>query len=345
MITSKNLLGKRFGLCFLPTPLHPLKNLSKRYSDYQLFIKRDDLTGLATGGNKARKLEFFIHDALRAECDTVITAGAQQSNHCRQTAAACSVAGLECHLMLGGEEPKIYEGNLLLSHLLGAHIRFTGGHRKGEDLPEMKSRLERQHKKCWVIPYGGSDAIGALGYVNAVAELQEQMSRQSVRFDYIFFACSSGGTQAGLLLGAELFGLTARLMPVSIDKENTHGRTLEENVLAIVQDASRALGLKRTFTIQDINLIRGYDSAGYGNVTEEEIIAMKLLAGTEGILLDPVYTGRAFHAMLDYLDTGKVRPHSSILFLHTGGLPSLFNSGASLREPESKPGPLTSSQR
>src|SRR5260221_7048215 len=171
VIKHKKMLEEKFSLCFLPTPLQRLNNLSKKYSHYQLFIKRDDQTGLASGGNKARKLEYLIRNALHSGCDAAITGGAQQSNHCRQTAAACSVAGLECHLMLGGEEPETYEGNLLLSHLLGANIYFTGEHRKGEDLPELKSQLETRNRKCYVIPYGGSDRIGALGYVNAVAEL------------------------------------------------------------------------------------------------------------------------------------------------------------------------------
>lgn len=313
---------KKTDLCFLPTPLHPLKNLSEKYPGYRLYIKRDDLTGLAGGGNKARKLEYLIFDALSKNCDTVITAGAQQSNHCRQTAAACAVAGLECHLALGGNEPEKYEGNLLSAFLFGAKIHFTGEHRKGEDIPAIKSELERKNKKCCVIPYGGSNVTGALGYVNAVSELKEQLEEMSLNIDHIFFASSSGGTYAGLILGSEIFNLKTELMPVKIDKEEQEGITLEENILNIINQGAELLNMKKEFSASDVKLIRGYDSPGYGVVTENETSAIKQLAESEGILLDPVYTGRSFFAMLDHLEKKKLKTNSNILFLHTGGLPA-----------------------
>ncbi len=151
------MLTRKFNLGFFPTPLEAMENLSKKYSNYNLFIKRDDNSGLASGGNKVRKLQYFIYDALDKGFDTIITAGAQQSNHCRQTSAACAKAGLSCHLLLGGKKPKIYNGNLLLSHLLGANIHFTGDNRKGEDIKTLKNELESNGKKVYVIPYGGSN--------------------------------------------------------------------------------------------------------------------------------------------------------------------------------------------
>jgi D-cysteine desulfhydrase family pyridoxal phosphate-dependent enzyme len=316
------MLEKKIDLSFLPTPLHPLKNLSKKYPNQHLFIKRDDLTGLASGGNKTRKLEYFIYNALNKNCDTIITGGAQQSNHCRQTAAACSIAGLECHLALGDTEPKMYEGNLLLSYLLGAKIHFTGDNRKGENTPDIKSDLEKKKKKCYVIPYGGSNQIGALGFVNAVSELKDQLEKKSLHIDYIFFASSSGGTQSGLILGLELFNVKTELMPVNIDKEEIAGIKQEVNILNIVNNTANLLNVRKKFTRHDVKLIRGYDSPGYGVVTDKEIFAIKQLAETEGILLDPVYTGRGFGAMLDYLDKKKLKPDSNILFWHTGGLAS-----------------------
>lgn len=316
------MLDKKTDLCFLPTPLHPLKNLSKKYPGHQLYIKRDDLTGLAGGGNKARKLEYLIFDALSKNSDSIITGGAQQSNHCRQTAAACAAVGLECHLALGGIEPKVYEGNLLTSFLCGAKIYFTGEHRKGEDIPRIKSELEGKNKKCYVIPYGGSNVTGALGYVNAVSELKDQLESRSLNIDYIFFASSSGGTQAGLILGLELFNLKTELMPVNIDKEDQEGITQEENILNILNNGADLLKIKKEFSAADVKLIRGYDSPGYGVVTESETSAIKQLAESEGILIDPVYTGRAFYAMLDHLDRKKLKPDTNILFLHTGGLPA-----------------------
>ncbi len=321
---NTGILNDRQRLGFFPTPLHKLERLSKKYSEYQLFIKRDDQTGLATGGNKTRKLEYLIRAALDDGADTVITAGAQQSNHCRQTAAACAMSGLRCHLLLGGSEPREYDGNLLLSRLLGAIIHFTGENRKGEDIDEVKGDLERKGRKCYVIPYGGSNITGALGFVNAAGELKTQLGEYKFRIDHIFFASSSGGMQAGLTLGRELYGLEAELNPVNIDKDETHGLSLEEAVLKIVREGLKILNLRKQFTLSDIHLLRGYDKAGYGIVTIEEVNTLRELASTEGILLDPVYTCRAFHGMLDRLRKREIPAGSNILFWHTGGIPATF---------------------
>ncbi|MCD6544938.1 MAG: D-cysteine desulfhydrase family protein [Flavobacteriaceae bacterium] len=322
-------LKNKFDLGFFPTPLHQLKNLSKEFSSYQLFIKRDDQTGLASGGNKTRKLEYLIRKALDEKCDTVITAGAQQSNHCRQTVAACAIAGLECHLLLAGNEPKDYNGNLLLSHLLGAKIHFTGENRKGEDIQNLKSELEINNKKVSIIPYGGSNLLGALGYINAVKELKVQLKELSLDMDYIFFASSSGATQAGMMIGMDVFGLDAKLIPINIDKAETAG-FLENIVLELIHESKQFFHLHKEYRIADIPLDRNYDKAGYGNLTGDEKEAIKILAQTEGIILDPVYTGRAFYGMLDYLNKKKLKDNSNILFWHTGGFPANFNYGKEL---------------
>ncbi len=327
---KNNVIENRYDLGFFPTPLQPLHRLSEVYSGYSIYIKRDDNTGLATGGNKTRKLEYLIRLALNESCDTVITAGAQQSNHCRQTAAACAVAGLDCHLLLGGKKPARYDGNLLLSSLLGANIHFTGAHRKGEDIQVIKMKLQDKGKKCFVIPYGGSNFTGALGYVHAVEELQKQLAEQDLKIDYVFFPSSSGGMQAGLTLGAELYQLDTTLMPVNIDKDETHGLSLEEVVFGIVREGAGIFEIEREFHLSDISVIRDYDKAGYGVVTDHERFAINLLARTEGILLDPVYTGRACYGMLDYLKKRKIEPGSNVLFWHTGGLPSIFNYSTDL---------------
>jgi len=318
------MISNRFSLGFFPTPIHQLKNISKLYPGHNIYIKRDDNTGLASGGNKTRKLEYLIQQALDQGCDTIITAGAQQSNHCRQTAAACSIAGLKCHLLLGGKKPAKYGGNLLLSSLLGANIHFTGANRKGEDIQALKKELEQNGSKCYIVPYGGSNIIGALGYVNAVNELKEQLINQNLQIDYIFFASSSGGMQAGLTLGLELYGLKAKLIPINIDKDETNGLTLEQVVLNIVTQGVELLGIEKGFDISDIYLNKDYNSAGYGVLTENERFTINKLAKTEGILLDPVYTARAFYGMLNYIEEGKIKPDSNILFWHTGGLPAIF---------------------
>jgi D-cysteine desulfhydrase family pyridoxal phosphate-dependent enzyme len=319
------ILDKKFSLGFFPTALQPLTRLSGRYSGYNIFIKRDDNTGLACGGNKTRKLEYLIGDAIAHDCDTVITAGAQQSNHCRQTAAACAIAGLECHLLLGGDKPQHFGGNLLLSHLLGAKIFFTGEYRKGEGIETVKSELSSNGKKVYVIPYGGSNITGALGFANAMGELKNQMTEMNLSLDYIFFASSSGGMQSGLMLGKDLFDLDVELMPVGIDKEGMHGKSLQEIVVSIVNDGSNVLGIQRQYTISDVALINDFNEAGYGVVTDNERSAIRELAMTEGILLDPVYTGRAFFGMTEYLKKGRIKPGSNVLFWHTGGIPAIFH--------------------
>ncbi|WP_299522319.1 D-cysteine desulfhydrase family protein [uncultured Lutibacter sp.] len=325
------MIDNNYSLGFFPTPIHPLKNLSKKYTDYNIYIKRDDHTGLASGGNKTRKLEYLIKQALDKGCNTVITAGAQQSNHCRQTAAACAIAGLECHLLLGGTAPKTYDGNLLLSSMLGAHLHFTGKNRKGEDLELLTKDLEAHNKKCYVIPYGGSNITGALGFVNAVKELKDQLTEQNLNIDYIFFASSSGGMQAGLTLGIELYKLNTQLVPINIDKDETDGLSLEAIVLNIIKDGTLLLNIQKKFTIADIPLNRDYDNPGYGVLAQDEKLAIKELAMTEGILVDPVYTGRAFYGMLHTLKGKKLPANSNVLFWHTGGFPAIFKYSNELK--------------
>ncbi|RPG30229.1 MAG: D-cysteine desulfhydrase family protein [Muricauda sp. TMED12] len=321
--TTPDPLRKKVPLAFLPTPLTPLKKLSAELGPYELYIKRDDMTGLGMGGNKTRKLEYLLYDAAETSCDLVITSGAQQSNHCRQTAAACAQLGLECHLLLGGVPPKVYEGNLLLSHLFGAQLHFTGENRKGEDIAELHDVLSKKGK-CYLIPYGGSNAMGALGFVNAMREVKIQLQKMDLQIDHIFFSSSSGGTQAGMLLGKELFDIQADLHAISVDKAKLHGESLEERILDILATGSKSLNLTNTFQIGDIALDRDYEGPGYANLTQQELKTIEMLAESEGILLDAVYTARAFHGMLDLIQKDRLAPGSKILFWHTGGMPNLL---------------------
>ncbi len=315
---------KKINLGFLPTPFHKLKNFSALHPGYQIFIKRDDHTGLASGGNKTRKLEYLLGEALSQGADTVITAGALQSNHCRQSAAACAIAGLECHLLLRGNPPNTFTGNLLLSKLLGSHLHFTNEDKKGPGLANLAESLQKNGRKPYVIPYGGSNLTGAMGYIDAAGELQKQLESQQLNIDYIFFASSSGGMQAGLMLGMEMHGLQSKLMPVGIDKEELGSIKLEEEVLAIIKEGEEKLHLERSFNLQDVPLLRKYNEAGYGVVTQNERDAINTLARTEGIILDPVYTGRAFYGLMHHLKNGLLKPGSNVLFWHTGGLPANF---------------------
>jgi len=314
----------KYPLAFLPTPLHFLPNLSQNFP-YKIYIKRDDQTGLATGGNKTRKLEYLIQEALDLGYDTVITAGAQQSNHCRQTAAACAQTGLECHLWLNGTEPETYQGNLLFSHLLGAHLHFSGEQAKGREsaLQNLKKELDNQGKKTYIIPVGGSNLTGATGYITAMSELKQQMTVQQIDFDYIFFATSSGGTQAGIMIGQELFNINAKLMPILIDKTSDFDIPLQQKIYDIIAEYNEISKQPLEISLDLIPVIDTYNQAGYGIITDHERHAIKTLAQNEGILLDPVYTGRAFYGMLDMLEKQILPENSQILFWHTGGTPAL----------------------
>lgn len=322
----------RFPLAFLPTPLHPLTRLSASIqylaSSFQLWIKRDDQTGLAGGGNKTRKLELLVADALAEGADTLITTGAVQSNHCRQTAAAAARAGLACHLVLGGQPPDAATGNLLLDHLLGAELHWTTRENRLPRLGALADELRAAGHHPYLITYGGSDPVGASGYVLALEELYGQVRARGVTLDAIVFASSSGGTQAGLVVGAWQLGWDIPILGISIDEPADRLRT---NVADLATRTAAHLGRPHTFTPADILADDSYLGGGYGVLGALERDAISLLARTEGILLDPVYTGRAFGGLLDILHSRPDRfgkpagsGTSNILFWHTGGSPALF---------------------
>ncbi|KGO34475.1 cysteine desulfhydrase [Desulfobulbus sp. Tol-SR] len=313
---------KRLG--FLPTPVVPLPALSKHLGGPAILMKRDDQTGLALGGNKTRKLEFLLGDAIAKGADVVVTGGAAQSNHCRQTAAAAAVCGLGCHLALGGEEPAALNGNLLLGRLLGATIHWSGARRKGEDIPAICDRLRASGRKPYIIPYGGSNAIGAAGFVEAMRELTLQLGPEADRVSHIVFASSSGGTHAGLMVGKVPGGLGTRLVGINIDKEESGEMTLGEHILDLAGATATLLGLDHTFAGADLILRDDYVGAGYGVIGDREREAISLTARLEGILLDPVYTGRAMGGLIDLIRNGEIGPRDTVLFWHTGGSPALF---------------------
>jgi D-cysteine desulfhydrase len=327
----------RYPLAFLPTPLHPLPRLNAWLADRgtpaELWIKRDDQTGLALGGNKTRKLELLVADALAQGCDTLITTGAVQSNHCRQTAAAAARAGLDCHLVLGGQPPEAPAGNLLLDLLLGATPHWTTRENRINRLRELEDELRDAGKRPYFITYGGSDPVGAAGYALALEELLDQAREAGVEFDAIVIASSSGGTQAGLCAGAWSLGSPVAILGISIDEP--HER-LQEHVASLASDTSLRASFARTFIPADILADDHYLGAGYGVVGDLEREAIRVVAQTEGIMLDPVYTGRAFGGLLDILQHsperlgGGDRP-PRVLFWHTGGSPALFAYAMELR--------------
>jgi D-cysteine desulfhydrase len=309
------------SLGFFPTPLHELPRLSRQLGGPQIFIKRDDQTGLALGGNKTRKLQYILGEALSQGCNTIITAGAEQSNHCRQTAAAAARLGLECHLVLGGDEPAKARGNLLLDKIFGCRIHWTKEHRKGEDIPQIYRQLNAAGKKPYIVPYGGSNELGAIAFAEAFKEMNEQSSEA---FTHIVFASSSGGTQAGLMLGKTILDSACSLVGINIDKDLADERPFDQRILSLVSRSAERIGLEHIFTAQDLILNDNYLGQGYGLVGDLENEAINITARTEGILLDPVYTGRAMGGLIDMIKSGEIDKDARVLFWHTGGTPALF---------------------
>ena len=314
----------RFPLAHLPTPLEELKTLSRRLAGPDILIKRDDQTGLALGGNKTRKLEFLVGDALAKDADTLVTLGAAQSNHCRQTAAAAAKAGLRCELILNGKKPDVANGNLLLNELLGATCHWIERSQRAAKLQELNTQLRAQGRKPYLIPVGGSNGIGATGYVVAMLELAEQLRASGRRVDHILFGTSSGGTQAGIVLGARIAGFTGQLHGLSIDKNDPEHFEYEAEVAQIANDCAAFIGSPVRVSRGDVKVVYGYKGEGYGVVGNLEREAIRLLARSEGIVLDPVYAGRAFGALVDLIRKGVFKKNETILFWHTGGAPALF---------------------
>jgi D-cysteine desulfhydrase len=314
----------RFRLAQLPTPIERLDRLSGELGGPDLLIKRDDLTGLALGGNKARKLEFLVGQALEQGADTLVTAGAAQSNHCRQTAAAAAKAGLKCELILNDQKPVRQNGNLLLDELLGAKCHWIERPQFPVKLSELPEQLRAQGRKPYVIGIGGSNGVGATGYVLAMIELEGQLRTTQHRVDHIVFASSSGGTQAGMVLGAQLAGFGGQVHGVSVDKDNLEREAYDEEVATIANDCAQYIGSDIRLTKQHIKVVYGYTGEGYGVVSNLEREAIRLMARNEGVILDPVYTGRAFGGLIDLIRKGAFKRGESVLFWHTGGAPALF---------------------
>jgi D-cysteine desulfhydrase len=302
----------------LPTVVEELPRLSAHLGGPRLLVKRDDQTGLAFGGNKTRKLEFLVADALDNRAKMLISGGAIQSNHCRQVAAVAARYGLACTLVLTGDPPAQPSANFLLDELFGVEIvPVVDRNDRDRVLEETFEKKLLAGEKPYLVPYGGSSPIGVLGYAFAMDELL----RQGVAPDWIVFGSSSGGTHAGLTLGAHLFHYHGRLLGISIDESEAW---LKTHVSALASEASELLGDRVAFTSDDILASDAYCKAGYGVLTDSEREAVRLFARYEGLLLDPVYTGRAAAGLIDLIRKGHFKPGETVLFWHTGGQPALF---------------------
>ncbi len=315
----------RLTLAHLPTPLEPLERLSSELGGPRIYVKRDDCTGLAGGGNKTRKLEFLLADAVRLGADTILTSGAVQSNHARQTAAACAMLGLRCVLFLQRRVPgrgPNYErsGNLLLDRIAGAEVHVLPGEADaGAAVEEHTSTLREEGRKPYVIPGGGSNAIGALGYVECARELFAQAAEMGMEIDAIVHASASRGTQAGLAVGLAELKVPIRLLGISVSSSAATARTTIERIAAATCE-----GLGRPTRFAEIEVDDRFIGEGYGVPTPGGMSAIELVARLEGLLLDPVYTGKAMAALIELVSEGRFAPSENVVFLHTGGWPALF---------------------
>jgi D-cysteine desulfhydrase family pyridoxal phosphate-dependent enzyme len=312
----------RLKLAHLPTPIEELESLSSLLGGPRIFIKRDDCTGLATGGNKTRKLEYILGDAKAGGADTVITEGGVQSNHCRQTAAASSRIGMDCVLVLNRGHANEWTGNLLLDQILGARIVLVDEPDEREAaIVAVGTELRAQAKNPYVIPTGGSNGVGAMGYANFMREVRDQSRELGCDFDVILTASGSGGTQGGLILGREIFGSRARIVGISDGEPRAE---LARMVLGVAHAGASLLEMSIDLSDDDISIYDEYFGEGYGVPTPEMVEALRTVARSEGILLDPVYSGKAMAGLIDLIRSGVFDEKQNILFVHTGGTPALF---------------------
>ncbi len=307
----------------LPTPVHKLERLTVELGGPELWIKRDDLTGHAFGGNKIRKLEYLIADAQAKEADTLVTAGAVQSNHCRQTAGAAARFGLDCVLVLEGHAAAEQTGNVLLDLLFGAELTWAQDRDLKEALQETFELVAQSERNPYLVPIGGSTPIGSAGYVEAMDEFLDQ----GVEIDRIVAPVTSGGTLAGLLAGAQIHGFEGQITAIRISRYE--GSVLEKLAAHAVETAA-LFGEQVELDPNEIDVRDGYMAPGYAVLTDLERDAITTFARLEGILLDPVYTGRTAGGMLDLIRTGEIGSNERVLFWHTGGTPALFAYGDEL---------------
>lgn len=326
-------LPPRLSLAVRPTPLQPLDRLSAELGGPRLWVKRDDLTGSVLSGNKVRKLEFALAAALRDGADTIITCGGLQSNHCRATALACAQLGLRCRLLLRGEPQQPYDGNLLLDHLAGATVECFAPARYQRELPALLNdaadRCRREGGRPFVIPTGASDGLGLWGYIGAAQELAEDFARAGIRPRHILCATGSGGTQGGLTAGAALYGLDAAVWGVAVCDDAAY---FQNKVRADLRDWRNRFQASLDVDALTVRVLDDYIGPGYAIAGPEVFATIQRAARTEGLVLDPVYTGKAFHALLEEVKRGRF-DGDDVVFIHTGGVFGLFPQRGQLRFP------------
>ena len=322
---------------FLNTPIHKLENLSKKYG-VNIYIKRDDMTGLGMGGNKLRKLDYLLKDALDNDCNVLLTYGGAQTNHGRLTAAVAARFGLKCGIIMDGPAPKIASGNLILDKMMGADLYFMDD-TSFKDEPkevyqekykqlvdkttkEVVSIYEEKGDKVYLIPIGGSSPVGAAGYVLAAKEIKDQLEEMNINMDYVFTGFGSTGTFGGLYLGAKYYNAGFKTVGIAVSHKND--LEIQEKVDYIIE-TNKFLELGVDVKIDDMWIEKGYVGISYNVPDPETRKYVYMMAREEAIILDPCYTGKTFRGMIEMIENGKIPQNSNVMFIHTGGAPGLFS--------------------
>ncbi|WP_425538822.1 D-cysteine desulfhydrase family protein [Microaceticoccus formicicus] len=307
---------EKLKIANLPTRIEKLEKISNEL-DTNLYVKRDDFTGTEYSGNKIRKLEYALAEAVKTGCDTIITAGATQSNHCRATAAACAKYGLKCELVIRGEEPEQIEGNLFLDYVLGANVNLIKPEDSREDkMNEISERIESTGGKAYLIPVGASNAVGSLGYLECFEEILNQEKELGIIFDAIVLSVGSGGTYAGLWLGNYLNKSEKLVYGISVSDSSEE---FKEQITDILKNMD-GMDADDDYLGKNIVINDKYIGEGYAKSTDEELKFLVEVAQSEGIIFDPCYTGKAFKGCYNEIKEGDLRTAKNILFIHTGGL-------------------------
>ena len=324
----------RVSLAHLPTPLEHMPRLSEHLGGPEIFVKRDDCTGLATGGNKTRKLEYSMGEAVQQGADTIITVGAVQSNHVRQTAAAACKLGMSCEVLLehriaSPSETYMTSGNVFLDKIFGANLReYDDGTDFDAAMAEVADEVRSAGGSPYLIPGGASNTVGALGYVGCGIELLEQAEQQGIAFDHVVTATGSAGTHAGLAVGVRGSGSDLPILGIGVKAAQ---QDQEEKVFKLAAETAEVVGKTGCVSRDDIIADCNYIGPGYGEPTDSMNEAILMLARYEGLLFDPVYSGKALAGMIDYVRQGRFEKSQKIVFLHTGGSAGLFAYADSLK--------------
>lgn len=318
-------IPERINLANLPTRIEKLSRLSEELAGPNIYIKRDDQTGSEMSGNKVRKLEYAVKEALNQGCDTLITCGGIQSNHARATAAVAARLGINSCLLLKSDETPDVDGNYFLDKVLGADIRFASSddfsERRMEIMEEIKEDLAKEGKKGYVIPVGASNGIGTFGYYNAMDEIKKQEEELGINFDAIVISVGSGGTYAGLFLASKIKGYKTKIYGVNVCDDEEY---FVNQVDTVLKESLEYIDAELEYSKEEINILDGYVGEGYALSRPEEIEFIHDLARKEGIILDPVYTGKGMYGLVNEIKKGTFKDCKNILFIHTGGLFGLF---------------------